>query len=225
MKQSIVGAARVAGHSRRRALAALLLASALAGCGAIPGLGPAPNIYQLAPKTNFRLDLPKVDWQLEVEEPLANGGLDTNRIALMTSPIEVKYFADSRWIDRVPKLLQTLLVESFENTGKIVGVGRESAGLRADYVLKSELRQFQAEFTDDSKAPTVRIRLNVKLVSEPREDIIAFHNFEGTAVAAGGDIQSAVLAFNEATNKVLRQVVEWTLSTAPTVVPRQKAGS
>ena len=197
------------------AIAVLLLAAALPGCSAIPGLGPAPNIYQLAPKTTFHTDLPKVDWQLDVEEPLANGGLDTNRIALMTSPIEVKYFADSRWIDRVPKLMQTLLVESFENTGKIVGVGRESAGLRADYTLKSELRQFQAEFIENDKIPTIRVRLNVKLVTEPREDIIAFHNFENTAVATGGDIQSVVLAFNEATNKVLREVVEWTLTNAP----------
>jgi cholesterol transport system auxiliary component len=206
-------------------IAALLLAAAVPGCSAIPGLGPPPNIYQLAPKTTFRLDLPKVDWQLEVEEPLANGGLDTNRIALMTSPIEVKYFADSRWIDRVPKLMQTLLMESFENTGKIVGVGRESAGLRADYTLKSELRQFQAEFIENDKIPTIRVRLNVKLVTEPREDIVAFRNFENTTVAAGGDIQSVVLAFNEAINKVLRQVVEWTLTTAPPLPASHKKES
>ena len=73
--------------------------------------------------------------------------------------------------------------------------------------------------------PTVRVRLNVKLVDEPREDIVAFRTFENTAVATGGDIQSVVLAFNEATNKVLRQVVEWTLTTAPPVAPRHKAGS
>jgi cholesterol transport system auxiliary component len=117
-----------------------------------------------------------------------------------------------------------LLVESFENTGKIVGVGRQSAGLRADYTLKSELRQFQAQYAADSKLPTVRIRLNVKLVKEPRDDIIAFRTFENTSTAEGSDIQSVVLAFNEATNKVLRQVVEWTLTTAPNVQPRNKRG-
>ena len=208
----------------RSAAAVLLLAMTVTACAAIPGLGPAPNIYELAPKTTFRLDLPKVDWQLDVEEPLANGGLDTNRIALLTSPIEVKYFANSRWIDRAPKLWQTLLVESFENTGKIVGVGRESAGLRSDYTLKSELRQFQAEYSGDNPIPTIRVRLNVKLVVEPREDIIAFRNFEYTVVASGGDIQSVILAFNEATNKVLRQVVEWTLTTAPPIAPHKKNG-
>jgi cholesterol transport system auxiliary component len=209
-------------NARRRLLGLLTLTTLLTACSALPGLGPAPNVYQLAPKTTFRTDLQQVNWQLAIEEPIADAGLDTNRIATMASPVEVKYLADSRWIDRVPKLLQTLLVESFENTGKIVGVGRQSAGLRADYTLKSELRQFQAQYAADSKNPAVRVRINVKLVKEPRDDIIAFRTFENTVAADGVDIQSVVLAFNEATNKVLRQVVEWTLTTAPNVTPRGK---
>ena len=37
--------------------------------------------------------------------------------------------------------LQTLIIESFENSGRIVAVGRESVGLRADFTLKTELRE------------------------------------------------------------------------------------
>ncbi|HYM31182.1 MAG TPA: ABC-type transport auxiliary lipoprotein family protein [Candidatus Cybelea sp.] len=204
----------------RRSLFLSLTGLALSGCANLPGLGPAPNVYELAPKTTFNLDLKPVTWQLEVDEPLADGGLDTNRIALKTTPFELKYFADSRWIERAPKMVQTLLVESFENTGRIVGVGRQSVGLRADYTLKSELRQFQAEFIKDSKLPTIRVRLNVKLVKEPRDEIIAFQNFEYTLVSEHDDIQTVVATFNETINKVLRQVVEWTLTTAPPIAVR-----
>ena len=205
----------------RRGLIVGLGALLLSGCGAIPGLGPAPNFYDLPPKTTFSSSLPKVNWQLDIPEPLADGALDTDRIPLKTSPIEIKYFADSRWVDRIPSLVQTLMVESFENSGKIVGVGRESSDLRADYSLISELRQFQAEYIENDKIPTIRVQLNVKLVREPRQDIIAFRTFEDRYMAKAGDIQSVVLAFNEAINKVLREVVEWTLTTAPPVPPRQ----
>ena len=39
-------------------------------------------------------------------------------------------------------MVQTLLVESFENTGKIVAVARKATDIRADYVLKTDLREF-----------------------------------------------------------------------------------
>ena len=58
----------------------------------------------------------------------------------------------------------TLLVESFENTGKIVAVGRQAIGLRSDFNLKSELREFQAEYFGGAKIPTVRVRINTKLI-------------------------------------------------------------
>ena len=43
-------------------------------------------------------------------------------------------------------MVQILVVEFFENAKKILGVGREQIGLRSDFVLKNELREFQAEY-------------------------------------------------------------------------------
>ena len=47
----------------------------------------------------------------------------------------------------------TDLIESFDNSGKIVGVTRESTQLRADYILQSDLREFQAELDSRGGAP------------------------------------------------------------------------
>jgi cholesterol transport system auxiliary component len=58
--------------------------------------------------------------------------------------------------------VQTLLVESFENTKKIVSVARQGVDLGADNVLKTELREFQAEYRNRTDAPatlTMRRRL------------------------------------------------------------------
>ena len=53
-------------------------------------------------------------------------------------------------------MIQTLLIESFENTGKIIAVGRQSLGLRSDFNLKLEVREFQAEYFPKDAAPRVR---------------------------------------------------------------------
>ena len=99
-------------------------------------------MYVLTPKSTFSDTLPRVDWQLLVELPQAQAGINTARIALRDSPIELRYFELSNWTDLAPRMIQTLIVESFENSDRIVAVGREAIGLRADYVLKTELREF-----------------------------------------------------------------------------------
>src|SRR5262249_18369652 len=129
-------------------LAALAAAIGLAaGCTILSGLDSPPKLYRLSPKTTFTPDLPKVTWQLLVVQPIAPAGIDTSRIALGPSPLTLDYFAGASWTDSAPQMVQTLLIQSFENTGDIVSVGRESSLLRADFILLSELRQFQADYT------------------------------------------------------------------------------
>lgn len=209
---------------RKRFALGLLILFGLGACtGLLPGGGPLPNLYTLSPKTSFSEDLPNVSWQLVVEEPSAAGGLATQNIALRTNMLELQYFAGSRWTEGAPRLVQTLLVESFENTHKIVAVGRQSIGLRSDFNLKSELREFQAEYLDGANAaPTVRVRLNAKIIKQPRREIIASENFEATFPAADASMDSIIEAFDEALGKVLKRMVEWTIRTAEAQAPRAR---
>ena len=209
--------------SRSKGLAlALAVLFGLGACtGLIPGGGPPPNLYTLSPKTTFSEELPSVTWQLVVEEPSAAGGLATQRIALRTNLLELDYFAGSRWTEGAPRLVQTLLVESFENTGKIVAVGRQSIGLRSDFNLKSELREFQAEYLKGANAaPTVRVRLNAKIIKQPRREIMASANFEAVFPARAASMEAIIEAFDEALGKVLKRMVERTITTANTRPPR-----
>lgn len=190
------------------------LSAGLAGCGGLIPQAPPSNLYTLSPKTAFQADMPRVDWQLVVEEPFAAGGLDTHRIAIMTNPYEIKYYADARWAERAPRMVQTLLVESFENTGKIVSVGRQSIGLRSDFNVKSELREFQAELRNGETVPDIRVAINTKLIAQPNQQIVASASFERRQKAAASDMLSVIAAFDEALGYVMREIVQWTLLTA-----------
>ena len=196
-----------------KVFAAVYLAVALSGCeGLVPTLGgPPANLYTLTPKNTFTKELQGVRWQLVVDEPLASGGLNIDRIALRHSPTELKYFARARWTERAPRMVQTLMVESFENSGAIVAVGRKAIGLRSDYNLITELREFQAEYFESDGVPTVRVRLNAKLVKQPRRAIVASRTFESTIKSEGKAMRHVIRAFDQALGKVLRHTVQWTI--------------
>ncbi|MDF1720193.1 MAG: ABC-type transport auxiliary lipoprotein family protein [Minwuia sp.] len=193
----------------RLAIVAVPLTLSLAACGNFLGVPrAASNIYTLTPKSTFAAGMPRVDWQLVIEEPLASGGLEGARIAVRPNDLEMKYFADTRWTERAPKMIQTLLVESFENSGTIIAVGRQAIGLRADFSLKTELREFQVESYRNGQ---VRVRVNAKLIRQARQTITNSASFEATAQPTGPGIALAVRAFDAALGAVLRDIVEWTI--------------
>jgi len=184
----------------------------LAGCGGLsPDLGDPPKLFVLSPKSTYDETLPQVDWQLVVETPVAASGLNTTRIAVSRAPLTMEYFARANWTDRAPYMVQTLLIESFENTGKIVSVGRESVGLRSDYVLKTELREFEA--VEESGRLHAHVRINAKLIKMPERSIIATHTADRKIPVDGRGMDSVVAAFDDALGKVMRRIVEWALST------------
>jgi cholesterol transport system auxiliary component len=194
-----------------RAAAALPVVALAPGCSLpVPGQGPPPELFRLTPKSTFREDLPQVDWQLILEPPTANAGLNTTRIALQRNATQIEYYARAGWVDRAPLMIQTLMIESFENSRKIVSVGRESVGLRADFVLKTDLRELEAIY-ENGGLPVSWVDLNAKLVQMPRRSIVASRSFLGRVEAEADRVPEVVAAFDEALGKVLRQLVEWTL--------------
>lgn len=189
--------------------AAVTAGLALSGCGLAGLAGPPPDLYVLSPKSTFPPDLPSVQWQLVVEEPAAARGLDTDRIVISPTDLEVKYFSGAAWADRAPKMVQGLLIQSFENSKKIVSVGRQQLGLKSDFVLKSELREFQAELRSDG--PRVRVRLNCKLVRPLEGIILASQTFEAIKQAKSDKLADVVPEFDDALGTVLKRAVTWTI--------------
>ncbi len=200
--------------SRRRLLGVSVagLAGLAAGCGILPEVSKPVKLYTLTPKTTYPPDLPSVEWQLVVEAPTAPAGIDSARIALQRSAYTLEYFADSGWTDRAPEMVQTLIVESMESTDRIVGVGMESIGIRPDYLLKTDLREFQAVYGEGSEIPYVHVRMSVLLVRMPERRIIASISPEQKVEAAGTSFTDIIDAFDTALGSVLRDIVVFTLT-------------
>jgi cholesterol transport system auxiliary component len=201
---------------RRCRLAAVAVALLLAACA-----GPPPHLYQLTPVSDYPAGLPHVPAQLLIDTPLTPAGLDTRRIALSRSPVSIDYFADSAWTDNVSAIVQTALLESFENSRTITALNRESAGLKADFVLKTEIRDFEAVYGAADAAPEVRVAIEARLVATPRGVIVAQSPFEAHQRAAANDVAQIVLAFDEALDSVIKRLVVWTV-TNPALSPARR---
>jgi cholesterol transport system auxiliary component len=196
-------------------------AAILAGCLAVGGCAAAlqlaapapPRLYELTPKSNFSDDLPPVDSRLSVEVPTATAGLNSARIALRPTPTTLEYYAGASWIDVVPVMVQNLVLESLDNTGRIDVLGREVVGVRADLALLLHVREFQAEY-EGAGPPDVRVRLQARLILLPRRTSLAATSEEFVVRAANTSVPAIVTAFDEAFGKALKRIVEWTLREA-----------
>lgn len=205
-----------------RWIALLGAAAVLGGCSLIQAAEEPTDLYQATPKSTFEPDMPAVFWQLAVEEPNASAYLNTSRIAIAQSATSSDYYAKTGWTDRAPLMVQTRIVDSFENSHKIVAVARESIGLRANYVLQSDLRNFEAMYIY-GKPPIAHVRLVAKLVRMPDRQIIGVGSFERCVRARADKVPKVVEAFDQALGSVMKRLVAWTLRAAPSRPPSEES--
>lgn len=191
--------------------------SMLAGCAGLNTLTSAAtptDLYTLTPKSTFDPSLPRLKHQIVVQEPTATAAVSNDRIAVQPSPLQVEYLRGARWVDTAPIIIQALLIESYENSNKVDAVGRSAVSLRADYLIVSDVREFQARVpaqTLEDNRLQVQVRLNVKVINADLDRIIASRSFEEIVDAqsdAAGDIAAA---FDESLGDVMRDAVEWSI--------------
>jgi len=196
--------------SRRFVPSVVLLV--LAGCSSLFGRSDPAHLYRVTPKSTYPPDLPHRSVQLLIDLPLAPAGLDTSRIALTRSAVSIDYFADSEWTDRATLLVQTTLLESFENSGAINAIDRESVGLRADFIVKTEMRHFEAVYDSPDGAPEVWVSINARLVNPASRDVVAQTSFERRQRASTNDMPNIIWAFDEALGEVMKGIVVWAIA-------------
>lgn len=184
----------------------------LGACAAISGKHDSFVVY--APQlhttpTNGSTATPKIEWQLLIDTPRASTALDTRRIAIMTSPGVFEIYPDARWRDPAPTMLRSLIIQAFDEDGRIGGVSAIDSGLNGDYSLSLDLRDFQIELVDGSAQAA--IRFTAKLFDRRSNRIIASQAFAETAPAENSKVASANEAFTTALNQVVPKVVAWTI--------------
>lgn len=188
----------------------LSAALALAGCAALPGGGPSPlDTFDLTAPTPQVSAARTSRRQILIAEPSALKVHDGENIVIRTSAASVEYLGGSQWADRLPRIVQSRLVEAFQSTGRLGGVGKPGEGLAIDYQVVTEIRAFEIRVDGQ---PRAQVRLFVKLLNDRNGVVHAAREFESTVslgAATGNSAYVAALdrAFSNATN----ELVNWGL--------------
>jgi cholesterol transport system auxiliary component len=186
-----------------RTAALLALGLALAACGGMGGQAP-PTFDLSAPQAPAKAR-GSGRGQLVVAEPTALSVLNTDRIVVRTQG-EIAYLSRAQWSDRLPRLVQSRLVEGFENGSRLRAVGTPGDKLAADYQLITEVRAFHVSV---ASAPTAEVEISAKLVSDRAGRVLASKTFRASVPAASTEGPDAVSALDEAFQRVITDLVAW----------------
>lgn len=183
------------------------LALSLAGCAGMGSLvtKAPPPAYDLAAARSFPRHPGHARGQLVIVEPSALAPLDSDRILVRPAPGEAAQLSDAQWEDRLPKLMQARILQSFENASRLRAVGRPADKIATDFVLLTELRAFEISAADGSAV----VEIAAKIVAERSGRIMAARVFRATVTAAATQGPGAVAALNEAFVKVATELVLW----------------
>jgi cholesterol transport system auxiliary component len=195
-------------------------AALLAGCGSIQLIPQPmqPQLYVLRPQVATPMGAP-VRWRLTVGPPDAAASLDTARIALSRSATTMDYFANAAWNDRLPLIFQRLLIQTFDASNRIVAVDRDTQGSESDYLLQTEIRDFEARYDSPDGAPQIMVSIQAKLTRMPQREIVSSLSVMQQAQASGNALDAIVSAFDSATGAAIAQIAAWTLNAPPPASP------
>ncbi|HZH50904.1 MAG TPA: ABC-type transport auxiliary lipoprotein family protein [Microvirga sp.] len=187
----------------RRLASAAILAAVAGACSS----GPAPTTYDLSAPTS-RIRGPS-DVQVLVNEPAAIQSLSTQQIIVKDASGAISFLGGGQWADNLPRLIQTRLINTFENASQIRGVSRPSSGAVADVQLVSELRSFEIA-TPGNEAV---VEISVKIVNDANGRIVNGRIFRARAPAAAVDAPNAARALDEALSTAMLDIVRWVSGT------------
>jgi cholesterol transport system auxiliary component len=146
--------------------------------------------------------------QLLVADPSALKALDSEQILVRVSGAEIQYLSQSQWSDRLTRVVQSKLVEAFENTGRLGGVGRPGQGLAIDFQLITDVRAFEVSAEGADRGV---VEISAKLLNDRNGTVRAQRVFRAEAPASGSDNAAYVAALDQAFARVTGDIVAWTL--------------
>jgi cholesterol transport system auxiliary component len=186
---------------------AAIIAAALSGCALLPGGGPAPlDTYELsAPASQTQKARNRT--QILIAEPSALKALDGENIVIKPAPGVIQFLKGAQWADRLPKIVQARLAETFQRSGSFAGVGLPGEGLAIDYQVIAEVRAFEVRVDGGSHA---EVELFVRLLNDRNGTVRASRIFEASAPVSGSGNDAYVRALNSAFGQAASDIVKWT---------------
>lgn len=184
---------------------ALLL---LTSCGSVlPKGDPAPRLYTLNAAAIKRAEaVPVLPVSLKIIRPQIAPGLDTERIALRRDHNQIDYYAGVKWASDASAMIQSVLVENFENTHRLKSVSNDLVTLKSDYTVLTDIRDFQVDYKK-SNQPKAHIRMTVTLVNTQSDEIVRTFTYDQSEAIGDETMQAIAQGFDKAQQAIMQKLV------------------
>lgn len=147
--------------------------------------------------------------RLLVLEPTALAQIDAERVRVIGDGAGKIDLTAYRWPDILSKVLQTRIVQSFENAGYGGAVARTMEDVQSDHRLMGNIRAFQIAVNGEARA---EVELAMKIL-DLDGGIVAARRFAVSRKVAELSEDAAMAALDEAARQALGEVVVWACET------------
>ena len=165
---------------------------------------PALTTYDLSSLDQVRR-MPGLTLQLGIGEPSASGLLDGDRVPIRMASGPIAYLPSVQWSERLPRLIQSSLIQSFELAHPRQAVARLGDRMVADVSLKGEIRHFEI---DESSREAV-VELSMQILREPEGRVMAGQIFASRLPLASLESGSAMAGLDDAFKQVAQKILVW----------------
>jgi cholesterol transport system auxiliary component len=196
-----------------RPLLALAAAALLSGCAAISSLNSAASTldaFEIRAPSDIAAARSQQGIDFIVEVPSASGAIDTDRVLVRPTAMQVAYLPDARWTSPAPVMMQSALVETFLRSNAFRYVGRRPLGVSGDVALVSDLVDFGAVVQGDGAV--VQVTLVARLVREEDASIVGTRTFTRSVPVPDTRSATILAGFEAASGALLTEVAGWVLS-------------
>lgn len=182
------------------AVAGLALLAALGGCGG----GATPLTFDLAALPGQPRTVGAAR-SLVVSEPVGLQPMEADRIIVRERGGSLSFLGGGQWADRLPRLIQTRIIQSLENSGRLRSVSRPGDKIPSEYLLVSEIRAFDI----DAGSGEAVVDLSAKLIAEGTGRVVNARVFTARVPVPKVDAQTAATGLDAALGQVLGDLVRW----------------
>ena len=121
------------------------------------------------------------------------------------------YVAETRWIAPAAVLWDEAVTAAFDADPGHVRLVSRGEPAQAAYILRLDVRNFEAHYERGAKAaPTVIVRVRAAVTSGKDRGMVGEKLFEKRVTAADNRVTAIVPAYDRAVTEVLAEVVAWT---------------
>jgi cholesterol transport system auxiliary component len=186
------------------------LASLCVGCGSLLETKlPESTSYVLAPAPASSAGVARSDADLSIGRPDLAPGLDTERIAVLKGR-QLDYYRGAQWGGRTVEVIQTLLVDSFQDQQLFRSVTAEQSRVSSEYVLDVSVRDFQAEYASEGAAPTAHVTIFGRLIRVVDRQLVDTFSATAQSRATDNRLGAVSAAFETAAHQVVLELAQKT---------------